>query len=107
MSVVKKLFGMEMDLLLLVLKQMNMSFIHVPTTKDSEVEENVTDNLINALIAKKTFIALALLEQIFCWSHCWTPPVLISPLVSAGMYCFLTNIEDGAASIEYCLWNCG
>jgi len=43
-SVFMKAFGLEMDLLLLVLKQMNMSLVHVPTPKFFKVQKFVTDN---------------------------------------------------------------
>jgi hypothetical protein len=33
-NVVMKIVGMEMDLLWIVLKQMNMTFVHVPTPED-------------------------------------------------------------------------
>ena len=98
---------MEMDLLPLLLKQMNMSLVHVPTPKYFKVQSIVRNNLFSAMIAKKTFLPWVFEEQIFCWSHSWTPQVPISPLVSAGMFRVLTNIEDGAASLEFSLWDCG
>ena len=51
-SVVTKVFGMEINLLMLVLKQMNMTFVHVPTPEGFETQKGRTDNLIKAMIAK-------------------------------------------------------
>jgi len=60
-SVVRFVQGLETDLLMIVLKQMNMTFVHVPTPEGFEIEEGLTDNLIRAMIARDTFIALGLL----------------------------------------------
>jgi len=35
-----------------------MTFIHVPTPQDFEIEKGLTSNLIGAMLAKETFIAL-------------------------------------------------
>ena len=56
-----KIFGFEIDLLTMVLKQMNMTFVHVPTQEGFEIEGGLTDNLIRAVIAKEVFIALGFL----------------------------------------------
>jgi hypothetical protein len=50
--------GLEMDLLRIILKQMNMTFVHVPTPRGFEIEEGSVNNLVNVMIAKKACIAL-------------------------------------------------
>ena len=50
--------GMEFKLLMLILKHMNMTFIHVPTPEGFEMEVGLTRNLISAMIAKKIYVAL-------------------------------------------------
>jgi hypothetical protein len=50
--------GMEMDLLKLVLKQMNMTFIHVPTPEGFEIEKGLSDNLTRSMVAKESYLAL-------------------------------------------------
>jgi hypothetical protein len=57
-SVVTEVKGMEMYLLKKVLKQMNMTFIHVPNPDGSEIEEGLPDNLIRSMLAKEAYIAL-------------------------------------------------
>jgi len=57
-SVVKDVKGIEMQLLKLVLKQMNMTFIHVPTPEGFEIEKGMTDNLTKAMLVKEVYIAL-------------------------------------------------
>ena len=47
--------------MMMVLKQMNMTFFHVPTPEGFEIEQALTNNLTEATIAKKAFIALGLL----------------------------------------------
>ena len=49
-SVVTKIFGMEMNLLMLVLKQINMTFVHVPTPEGFETQKRRTDNLTLRLL---------------------------------------------------------
>ena len=56
-----EVFGSEMDLLTMVLKQMNMTLVHVPTPEGFEIEKGLTDNLTEAMIAKKAYISLGLL----------------------------------------------
>ena len=57
-SFVREVVGLEMNLLRVVLQQMNMTFVHVPTPKGFEVEIRSVDNLIKAFIAKDAYIAL-------------------------------------------------
>jgi len=47
-----------MELLRIILKQMNMTFVYVPTPKAFEVEEDSVNNLVSAMNAKKVYIAL-------------------------------------------------
>jgi len=57
-SVVTEVVGMEMDLLNLVLKQMNTTFIHVPTPEGFEIAKGTTYNLTKAMFEKEVYIAL-------------------------------------------------
>jgi hypothetical protein len=41
-----------------VLQQMNMTFVHVPTTEGFEMKEWSVNNVIKAMIAKENFITL-------------------------------------------------
>jgi hypothetical protein len=58
-SVVRYIEGLEMDLLRVVLQQMNMTFLHVPTPKGFEMdnESRISDFFIGTLI-KEIYIAL-------------------------------------------------
>jgi hypothetical protein len=49
---------MEMDLLKLVLEQMKMTFVHVPTPEGFETDEGLTVNLTSVMLAKEAYIAL-------------------------------------------------
>ena len=49
-SVVTKVSVFETDILTMVLKQMNMTFVQVPTPEGFEIEEGLRDNLIRAMI---------------------------------------------------------
>jgi len=57
-KVLKHVAGLEYDLLRVVLQQMNMSFVHVPTPEGFEMEEGLVDNLIGAMFEKEAYIAL-------------------------------------------------
>ena len=48
-SIVTKVSGYEMDLLTMVLKQMNMTFVLFSTPESFEIEKALTDNLITAM----------------------------------------------------------
>jgi hypothetical protein len=50
--------GFEMDLLRIILKQMNMTFVYVPTPEGFEIEDGTVNNLVSTMIAKKAYIAL-------------------------------------------------
>jgi hypothetical protein len=50
--------GLEYDLLNVVLKQMNMTFVHVPTPAGFEMQEGSVNNVIKSMIAKEIYIAL-------------------------------------------------
>jgi len=65
-NVVMKIVGMEMDLLWIVLKQMNMTFVHVSTPEDlNYVNGRLSDELFWAMISKETDIALGDLQLNF------------------------------------------
>jgi len=57
-SVVTYVKGLEMDLLRLVLKQVNMTFIHVPTPGGFECGIEKTHNLTRAMNRRKVYIAV-------------------------------------------------
>jgi hypothetical protein len=50
--------GFEMDLLKIILQQMNMTFVYVPTPEGFELEKESVNNLVTAMIAKEAYIAL-------------------------------------------------
>jgi hypothetical protein len=50
--------GLELDLLMLVLEHMNMTFVHVPTPSGFDIEYGLTNNLTESMIAKNAYIAL-------------------------------------------------
>ena len=50
--------GLEMDLLRIILQEMNMTFVHVPTPEGFELEKGSVNNLVTAMIAKEAYIAL-------------------------------------------------
>jgi hypothetical protein len=50
--------GLEMNLLKIILKQMNMTFVHVPTPEGFELEDALINNLVSAMVARKAYIAL-------------------------------------------------
>jgi hypothetical protein len=50
--------GFEMDLLRIILKQLNMTFVYVPTPEGFKMEEGSVNNLVSAMIAKEAYIAL-------------------------------------------------
>jgi len=60
---VTEIAGMEMDLLRVVLQQMNMTFVHDPTT-ENPINENgkLSDDLFWAMIAKEAYIVLGDLQ---------------------------------------------
>ena len=57
-SVVTKVFGMELNLLMFVLKRLNLTYFHVRNPEGFEIENGLTDNLIRAVIAKEAYIAV-------------------------------------------------
>jgi hypothetical protein len=48
----------EYDLLKVVLIKLNMTLVHVPVPKGSELQKDYFINLVNAMIGKKSYIAL-------------------------------------------------
>jgi len=57
-NVLKYVAGLEYDLLRVVLQQMNMSFVHVPTPEGFEMEKGSVNNLSRAMFEKEVYIAL-------------------------------------------------
>jgi len=55
--------GLELELLMMILEQLNMTFVHVPTPEDFIIGSDLTNNLIKGLMAKDVFIALGLLAE--------------------------------------------
>jgi len=56
---------LEMDLLRIILKQMNMTFVHVPTPEGFEIEDGSVNNLISAMIVKEAYRALGGIKKLF------------------------------------------
>jgi hypothetical protein len=52
------IYGLEMNLLRIILKQMNMTFVYVPTPEGFETEGGSVNNLVTAMNAKEAYIAL-------------------------------------------------
>jgi hypothetical protein len=57
-----EIFGMELDILMIVLKQINMTFLHVPTPDGFEIERGWSNKVSKAMFAKKAYIALGAVE---------------------------------------------
>jgi hypothetical protein len=58
-NIVLKLVGLEMDLLWVVLQQMNMILVHIPTPENLTFMKGIlSDDLFWAMISKEAFIAL-------------------------------------------------
>jgi hypothetical protein len=58
-NIVRYITGLEYSLLKVVLQQMNMSFVHVPTPKGFEIEEgSEVANLDSGMLGKELYIAL-------------------------------------------------
>ena len=55
--------GVEIVLLGIVLKQMNMTFVYVSTPEGFEIEEGSVNNLVIAMNAKEAYIALGAVEK--------------------------------------------
>jgi hypothetical protein len=55
--------GFEMDLLRIILKQMNMTFVYVHTPEDFEIVNGSVNNLVSAMNAKEAYIALGRVEK--------------------------------------------
>jgi hypothetical protein len=64
-SVVTYVTGTEMDLLMLVLKQMNMTFLHIPTEFSFDFAHRVTPYLILGMMEKEAYIAVVHLGTLF------------------------------------------
>jgi len=58
------IIGFEMDLLRIILQQMNMTFVYVPTPECFELEEGSVNILVIAMFAKETYIALGSVTRI-------------------------------------------
>jgi hypothetical protein len=52
---IQKVVGMKMDLLMIVLEQINMTFVHVPTPEWFEIERGMANNLTKAMFAKELY----------------------------------------------------
>jgi hypothetical protein len=68
-SVARYIEGLEIELLMIVLKQMNMTFVYVPTPEGFEIEQSSVANLVRSLNGKKACIALCdVIMQILLFS---------------------------------------
>jgi len=95
-SVVTLVSGFETDLLMMVLKEMNMTFVHIPTPEGFEIEESLTDNLIRAMFAREAFIALGLLG-----TH-----ILVNPFLdSTNSYYIISFRWYVPCSVKYPRWS--
>jgi hypothetical protein len=56
-----------MDLLRIILKQMNMTFVYVPTPEGFQIEEGSVNNLVSAMIGKEAYIALGSVTSNFLY----------------------------------------
>jgi hypothetical protein len=54
-SVGWEIVGLEFQLLMLVLKQINMAFVHISTPDDYEIDEKQKNKLSNALFEKEAY----------------------------------------------------
>jgi hypothetical protein len=59
----------EIDLLRIILKQMNVSFVYVLKPEGFKIEEGSVNNLVSAMIAKEAYIALGVVTSNF---KCYT-----------------------------------
>ena len=57
--------GLEFDLLKVIWKYTNMTFVHVPTPPDFEIGKSMTNNLTGALVQKEAYIALGVVGSHF------------------------------------------
>jgi len=57
-SVARTVMGKDVNLLRVVLQQMNMTLVPLPTPKDFEMQIGLVQNVIRAMIAKEVYIAL-------------------------------------------------
>jgi len=62
---VREIRGLEMVLLRIILKQMNMRFVHVPTPEGFVLEKGSVNNLFTSMSAKETYIALGSVTKNF------------------------------------------
>jgi hypothetical protein len=54
-SVGWEIVGLEFQLFMIVLKEINMTFVHVPTPVGFEIDEEQTNKLSNALFEKEAY----------------------------------------------------
>jgi len=57
-TVVSYIAGLEMTLFRVVLRQMNMTFVHVPTPEGFELEKGEVRNLISSMFQKESYIVV-------------------------------------------------
>jgi hypothetical protein len=102
-----KVVGMEMILIKVVLKEMNMTLDYVPTPESFEIEVISVNHLITAIIAKEALLSKAIRKHIFVRHIFRHKKIPTTSCISTGMDLVLSNIQDGAAFLEYSLWNFG
>jgi len=98
--------GLEYNLLRVVLQKMNMTFFHVPIPEGFEIGNDLVYNLTMTMITKDVYIALggvgthySFISHIDCTNAYYMTSIRC-------MYLVLSNILDGAASLEYSLGKC-
>jgi len=83
-SVVRTIVGIEIILLNIVLQQMNMTFVHVPTPDGFEIKSDGSiNNLIISMMTKKSYIALGGLGS----------TIYLEPFLDTASTCYITNIR--------------
>ena len=88
--------GLEFDLLKVVLLKLNMTFVHVPVPKGSELQKNYFTKLIIAMLGKEAYIALGSLG-----TH-----ILSEPFFDSTNSYFMMNFRWYVpCSIKYPRWS--
>jgi hypothetical protein len=93
----KYIDGLEMDLLRVVLQQMNMTFVHVPTPNGFEMDDgSLISNLVMSMIGKEVYIALG---------NVGTHILAVSFLDSTNTYYMMSVRWYVPCSVKYPRWS--
>jgi hypothetical protein len=88
--------GLEYDLLRVILQQMNMTFVHIPTPEDFEMAGGSVTDLIRAMFAKEAYIALGALGTYY---------LSVSFFEATNSYYILSYRWYVPCSIKYPRWS--